>query len=177
MSLLEIEIFTVDHAIRGFIETGGERLSDVMNNRKQSSVLLSDAYMIRLFNAGSTAKAKIAEANIDKSQILFARPVQADLTHKSLYRRATRQLYQVALNLPSFEIRGVIHLTGKFDVARVLIERPEDFIPITNCRATYVFNPRLEIAANIFVVNKQRITVIAEIKAEPASPNPVVPGD
>ncbi len=177
MTALEIELFTADHAIRGFVETGGERLSDVMNNQKQSSLLLSDAYMIRLFNAGNAAKARIVEASVDKSQILFARPVQADLTHKSLYRRATRQLYQVALNLPAFEIRGVIHLTGKFDVARVLIERSEDFIPITNCRATYMFNPRLEIAANIFVVNKRRITMIAEIKTEPANPDPVPPGN
>jgi hypothetical protein len=177
MTSLEVELFTVDHAIRGYIETGGERLSDVMNNRKQSSAFLNDAYMIRLFNAGNAAKARLAQASVDKSQILFARPVQADLTHKSLYRRATRQLYQVAVNLPSFEIRGVIHLTGKFDIARVLIERPEDFIPITNCRATYMFNPRLEIAANIFVINKQRITLIAEIKPEPANPNLAVPGD
>ena len=177
MTALEIELFTVDHAIRGFIETGGERLSDVMNNQKQSSVLLSDAYMIRLFNAGSAAKTRLVEANVDKSQILFARPVQADLTHKSLYRRAARQLYQAAFNLPSFEIRGVIHLTGKFDIARVLIERPEDFIPITNCRATYMFNPRLEIAANIFVINKHRVTMIAEIKPEPANPKPAPPAD
>ena len=163
MNALEIELFTSDHAIRGFLDTAGERLSDVMNNQKESSILLSDVFIIRLVSAGKNPPAKMSLANISKDKILFARPVQQDLTHKSLYRRAARQMFQVAFNLPGFEVQGVIHLPGKLDVARVFIERPEDFVPVTNGRAIYTYNPRLEVVSSVFIINKHQVSMLAEI--------------
>ncbi len=166
--MLEVELFTTDHVIRGYVETGGERLSDMLNNRKESSVLITEAYMMRLLNVGKTAPARIFEASVEKQFILFARPVAQDLTHKSLFRRTTRQIYRIAVNLPAFEIQGSIHTTGSLDIQRILIERPEDFIPLTAATARYMLNPRLVIQSSILVFNKAHVRLIAEILSDDA---------
>ena len=161
--MIEVEIYTTDHVIRGFTETSGERLSDTLNDKKFSGLFLSDVQMARLLTIGKEPPKRIFEANIEKSNILFAKPIQFDITHKSLYRRATRQIFHVTVLLPNFELRGLIHLTEKLDVSRVLTTRPEDFIPLTGATATYMLNPQIVVKSSTLIFNKAPMVMLGEV--------------
>jgi len=161
--MLEVEIYTTDHIIRGFTENNGNRLSDILNDKKTSGLFLSDIQMARLITIGKEPPQRIFEAHIEKMNILFAKPIQQDITHKSLYRRATRQIFHVAVLMPNFEIRGMIHLTEKLDVSRVLTSRPEDFIALTGAMAAFTLNPQIVIKSSTLIFNKMLITMLGEV--------------
>ncbi len=159
---VEVELYTTDHVIRGFVETAGERLSDILNNKTESALTMTQVQVSRLLNVGKAPPMRLTLARIEKSSLLFAVPVERDLTHKSLYRRAARQGYELAVFLPNFELRGTIHLTERLDIRRVLVVRPEDFIPLTDAEATYVLYPQVRIRAGTMVINKSKVVLIGE---------------
>jgi hypothetical protein len=109
-------------------------------------------------------------ARVEKSSLLFAVPVERDITQKSLYRRAIRQGYEVSVYLPGFEVQGTIHLTERLDIRRVLVVRPDDFIPLTDATATYVLYPQVTIRASTVVINKARVVFLAERPPAEAPP-------
>lgn len=159
---IEVELYTIDHMIRGFVETAGERLSDILNIKTESALVLTQAQVSRLLNVGKTPPVHLSIVRIEKSSLLFALPVERDLTHKSLYRRAVRQGYEILVALPNFELQGTIHLTERLDIRRVLLVRPEDFIPLTDAVATYVLYPQVALQGNTIVFNKSRVIFIGE---------------
>jgi hypothetical protein len=159
---VDVEIFTSDHVLRGFIETSGERLSDVLNVKNESALVLRDVQIVRLLGIGKTPPLLLPKARVDKNMILFALPVEQDLTHKSIYRRATRQEYELFILLRSFEIKGTIHLTERMDMRRGLTTRPEDFIPLTDATATYAIYPQVSTRPNTIVFNKAMVTLLGE---------------
>lgn len=159
---IEVEVYTTEHVIRGLVETSGERLSDILNNKTESALLIGPAQVSRLLSVGKSPPVKVSLARVEKAGILFATPVERDLTHKSLYRRATRLGFQLVVLVPNFELRGTIHLTERLDIRRVLVVRPEDFIPLTEATATYVLYPQVTVRADTLVFNKARVVLIAE---------------
>jgi len=160
--MIEVELFTSDHVIRGFTSTGGERISDVLNDSKYTTMYLEDVQTARLLNLGKTQPTRLMDACVEKARIVFARPVAKDITEKSLFRRATRLIFQIAVVMPNFEMHGIIHLTEKLDVNRVLITRPEDFIPLTAATATYLPNPGLVVRGSTLIFNKKLVALLGE---------------
>ena len=159
---IEVEIYTADHVIRGLVEAAGERLSDILNNKTESALFLTSVQISRLLNVSKQPPVQLPLIRLEKSSILFATPVERDLTHKSIYRRATRQTYEIVVSLPNFELRGSIHLTERLDIRRVLVVRPEDFIPITGATATFVLYPQVSVQGGTIVFNKDRVIFIGE---------------
>lgn len=168
---VEVELYTTDHVIRGNIETAGERLTDILNIKHESAIILTGVQAVRLLNIGKMPPVRLPLARVEKSYLLFAVPVERDITQKSIYRRAVRQGYEVNVFVPGFEIQGTIHLTERLDIRRVLVVRPDDFIPLTDATATYVLYPQVTIRANTLVFNKARVSFLGE--RPPAEPPPV----
>ena len=157
---LEVEFFTLDHVIRGFMDTKDERISDALNDKKLTSVFMSDVQMARLTSVGKIPPLKLAEISVEKIAILMAMPVEQDITHKSLFRRSARQVHRLMVSMPNFELNGSIHLTERLDITRVLITRPETFIPVTDAVATYVLNPQVAVQASTIVFNKNQVQLL-----------------
>jgi hypothetical protein len=167
---IEVELYTIDHVIRGFIEMSGERMSDVLNLKTELSLTLTQAQVSRLLNVAKDPPMRLPVMRIEKSSLLFALPVERDLTHKSLYRRAVRQGYEIFVSLPNFELQGTIHLTERLDIRRVLVVRPEDFIPLTDAMATYVLYPQVTLQGSTIVFNKSRVIFAGERPSVAAAP-------
>jgi len=159
---IEVELYTTEHVIRGLLETAGDRLSDILNNKTESAVIVSQAQVSRLLNVGKTPPLKLPLVRVEKAGLLFGVPVEPDLTHKSLYRRAARMGFNLVVLVPNFEVRGTIHLTEKLDIRRVLVVRPDDFVPLTDATATYVLYPQMTVRASTLVFNKARVIAVAE---------------
>ena len=159
---IQVDVYTFDHIIRGNLNSPDERMSDILNIKSESSILLQDVLVTRLPNLNDIPPIKFLEARIEKRSILFACPMQHDITQKSMYRKAARLPYNVCVLVPGFEIIGTIHLTEKFDTRRVLVARPDDFIPLTNAMARCVAFPALTVLNSPIVFNKSLASFIGE---------------
>lgn len=158
----EAEFFTSDHVIQGHVETPQERLSDLLNWKNETSIIVHEAKISRLLALGKMTPINMIEARLEKSAILLAHPVERDMTAKSIYRRATRIVSAVTVLMPYFEVTGLAHLTEKFELRRVLLSRPDDFIPLTNAMATYTLYPTIRVGPGTIIFNKNRMVLIGE---------------
>ena len=159
---VEAEFYTFDHVVRGLVDTPQERLSDFLNLKNDTSLLIRDAQISRLLGMGKSPPIRMSETRMEKHSVLFAYPVERDMTTKSIYRRSVRQVYQVAVILPNFELIGSIHLTEKLEIRRILLSRPDDFIPLTEATAMYSLYPAVTIWRSTIVFNKNRMVLIGE---------------
>jgi hypothetical protein len=157
-----VDVYTYDHIIRGNLNSPDERLSDILNLKNESAILLEDVLVTRLPNLNDIPPIKFLDARIEKRSILFACPTQRDITQKSMYRKTARLPSDVCVLIPGFEIIGTIHLTEKFDTRRVLVAHPNDFIPLTNAMARYVPYPALTVLNSPIVFNKNLVSFIGE---------------
>ena len=159
----DAQLFTADYVIRGTIETDGERLTDVLNLKNEQAIVLLGAQIGSLFTLGKTPPIRVPKARVEKKSILIAIPVQRDLTHKSMFRKANRIGFEVAVLLPQFDIRGTIHLIERMDPRKGLAARPEDFIPLTDAVVTFAPNPQVVLRADTVVFNKNQLSMIGEL--------------
>jgi hypothetical protein len=67
----------------------------------------------------------------------------------------------------NFELRGRIHLAERLNISKILLLRPEDFIPITDARASYVWNPAISFPSDMIVFNKTKVTLLGENYPKP----------
>jgi hypothetical protein len=143
---IETEFYTFDHVIRGFVDTPQERLSDFLNLKNDTTVLIRNAQINRLLGMGKSPPIRMPETR----------------TTKSIYRRSLRQVFQVAVILPNFELIGSIHLTERLEIRRILLSRPDDFIPLTDATAIYSLYPAVTVWRSAIVFNKNRMILIGE---------------
>lgn len=158
----EAEFYTVDHVVRGYVDTSQERLSDFLNTKNETTILIRNAQISRLLSLGESPPMLMSEVRMEKHSILFAYPDESDMTTKSIYRRASRQVFSVGVILPNFELIGHVHLTEKLDIRRVLLSRADEFIPLTDATATYSLYPDVTIWRTTIVFNKLSMILIGE---------------
>ena len=171
---LEGVFYTSDFVVHGYLESTLDRLSDFLNLKNDTTVVLYDVRVSRLLNLSKSPAMSIPEVRLEKSSILFAVPIEAEKNQLSFYRRANRLIYRVKVFLPGFLLAGSIHLVEKFEARRVLLGRTEDFVPLTDVSATYLLNPAAPISTNIVIFNKTRMTMIGEDVEPGAAPgNPI----
>jgi hypothetical protein len=161
-----VDVYTYDHVIRGNLNSPDERMSDVLNIKNESAILLEDVLVTRLPNLNDIPPIKFLEARIEKRYILFAYPRQRDITQKSIFRKTARLPFDVCVLIPGFEIIGTIHLTEIFDTSRVLVVHPDDFIPLTKAMARYVPYPALTVINSPIIFNKTLASFIGERLAD-----------
>jgi hypothetical protein len=169
---IRIEVFTTDYLITGNLSSPDERLSDVLNFKTEASLVLTDVEVARLLAMGKTPPDHFVDARIEKHLILFASPIEQDLTQKSIYRRATREPHAVTVLLRAFEVEGTIHLTERLEIRHVLVGRQDDFIALTRATATYALHPGVTFSRDIIVFNKNQASFIGKRvpAGVPASP-------
>lgn len=159
---VQIEVYTADYLLTGYLSSPDERLSDVLNFKTDVSMVLSDVQASRLLDMGKTPPERFIDARIEKRSILFASPIEHDITQKSIFRRAARQPFDVTVFVPGFKLEGWIHLTESLEVRRVLVGRQDDFIALTNATATYALFPAITFQRDTIVFNKALASFIGK---------------
>jgi len=158
----EAKFYTYDHVIHGLVDTPHERLSDLLNLKNETTVMIREARISRLLGLGKSQPISMPEVRMEKHSILLAYPAERDMSTKSIYRRAIRQIFPVCVMLPNFELFGNVHLTEKLEIKRVLLSRADDFIPLTDATAVYSLYPAVTIWRSTIVFNKNRMILIGE---------------
>lgn len=169
---IEVQLFTVDYVIRGQIENDGERLTDVLNLKNDQGLVLLDAQAASLHALGKTPTVRMAKTRVEKNAITMAVPIQRDLTHKSIFRKANRSAFDAVVLMPQFQIQGVIHLSERIDPRKGFTMRPEDFIPLTEAVLTFAPNPQMVMRVDTVVFNKKQMLMVAELHARHATTSP-----
>jgi hypothetical protein len=168
----EVQLFTADYVIRGTLESDGERLTDVLNLKGDKGLVLLDAQAASLYTLGKAAPIRMAKARVEKGAISMAIPIQRDLTHKSIFRKANRMAFEVVVLMPQFQIQGVIHLTERIEPRKGFTLRPDDFIPLTEAVLTFAPNPQMVMRVDTVVFNKNQMSMIAELRSRVGPLNP-----
>lgn len=158
----EAEFYTYDHVIQGQVDTPHERLSDLLNLKNETAIVIHEARVSRLLGLGKVAPIQMPEVRMEKRSILFAYPAERDMSSKSIYRRMARQTFPVCVIMPNFELFGNVHLTEKLDIRRVLLSRADDFIPLTDGTAVYSLYPAVTIFRSTIIFNKNLMVLIGE---------------
>ncbi len=186
MSITEyaVVIFTPSHSISGNVRPQREqRLSDYLNDRRETVIRLHDADFARL-NQPYQIVDKHAEAVVSKDFVViaFEPSVPSIEPTKRLFGYVKKQTYEVYLLLDGVEVRGFMHSTSPLDILeihRIIAASGEKFLPVTSAvvtmsgDASHVFKPAAAI------VNVQRIQYIAKTGevsvAERAGTRPLTP--
>lgn len=159
---VQIEVYTTDYVLTGYLSSPDERLSDVLNFKTDVSMVLTDVRAARLLDMGKSPPERFVDARIEKRSIIFASPIEPDITQKSIFRRAVRRPFDVTVLLPSFKLEGSIHLTESLEVRRVLVGRQDDFIALTHATVTYALYPALSFQRDTVVFNKSLASFIGK---------------
>lgn len=159
---IEAQFFTLNHVIRGFVDTTGDRLSDVLNTKTETALFVTKAQIFRLMSTGKNPPTLIPDLRLEKSFVLAALPLESDVTHKSLFRKAVRQVYEITVLLPNYELRGKIFMTERIDLRRGLSSRPEDFLAMTAATIIYGPAPQITVRANTIIFNRHHVGFLAE---------------
>jgi hypothetical protein len=154
------EFFTNQCLISGKIRTGGRRLTDILNDARDSALELSDVQVVRIVNPKDVIAAH-SGAILEKKGIVFAliREEGADVPQSSFYKHVETMEWDVFLTVPSFELSGRLHVRGTGDLRRMLFDRPGEFIPLTRAKAVFTLYPEVSFDGEVIVVNKSYIEV------------------
>jgi hypothetical protein len=162
-------IFTPSHSITGILGARDQRLSDLLNDTRESIVRLRAAKISRHIDP-TRIVAEHPTAIIPKDEIAIAfEPALREVpSSKRLYSFVRKQQSQIFIVLDGFEVSGSIHTLGSstpFDIRELItIEKPR-FLPVTKARISFAGDDRYLINREAIIVNIQRIHYIAKAEA------------
>jgi len=145
-----------------------QRLSDFLNDSRDTSVMLRNSTVARLENP-----AKIIErTNISfqpKTGIVLAfEPPQKGPPAPQRFMKYPKQQYDVFIITDGMEIRGMVHMIGALDLLHMLANPPAPFAPITKTTVTIRENPDFLLKDVTILLNIPLIRFIGEVMKKKA---------
>jgi hypothetical protein len=165
----QIVILTQDYSISGGLFLHEQRLSDFLNDRRDSTILLRNANIARLEDPAKILE-KTPFSIIPKAGIVLAFEAPQKMTPKDRqFIKYPKQKYDVILATDSMEVHGKLNVQGPLNLRQAITNMAESFIPITEATVTLKANPGLILKQEAVLVNVQRIRFLGELvpKAPP----------
>jgi hypothetical protein len=158
-----VVILTARHSISGELRLYDQRLSDHLNDRRDTTITLRDTQIARLTDPGKVI-AKNDMAVIPKAWIVvaFEPPQKAIPPAKRFYGYVRKQTHEVFMVLEAMEVRGTLHTTSALDLRRIITNSTEAFLPLTKAAVILGVNDRYVIEQEAVMVNASLIRYIAE---------------
>ncbi|MCX7838553.1 MAG: hypothetical protein N2559_03735 [Anaerolineae bacterium] len=167
----QVVLLTARHSISGEITLQDQRLSDFLNDRRETTMRLTNTQVARLSDPSKVIQ-RNAEAVIPKSLIAvaFEPPQHAIPSSKRLFGYVHKQQHEVFLVLEGLEVHGILHTTGELDLRRYLAINADSFLPITRATVYLDVSDRYVIEQDAILVNARWIRYIAP-KASAVAPS------
>ncbi len=155
------EFFTHQHRITGSLRTGGQRLTDLLNDDLTSTMELSKVEVRRHLSPNKVVATHVS-ALLEKQGILFAISGAggARAAERSFYRHVDTTEWDVLVTLPNFELTGMFHIRGTSDLKTMLLAWTGQFIPITKAKAVFTLFPEVSFSATVMIINRSYIEII-----------------
>jgi hypothetical protein len=165
----QIVILTQDYSIAGGLFLHEQRLSDFLNDKRDTTILLRNASVARLEEPGKILE-KTTFSIIPKAGMVLAfEPPQKTTPLTRHIIKYPKQKYDVFVAMDSLEIHGKLNVQGPLDLRQAITNMAESFIPITDAIVTLKGNPGMVIRREAVLVNVQRIRFLGEV-TPPAPP-------
>ena len=162
----QIVLLTQDYSISGGLFLHEQRLSDFLNDRRDSTILLRNVDIARLEDPARIIE-KTPFSVIPKAGIVLAfEPPQKTLSQTRQFLKFPKQKYDVFLAVDSMEIHGKLNVQGPLNLRQAITNMAESFIPITEATVTLKGNPRLILKQEAVLVNVQRIRFLGELASQ-----------
>jgi len=161
------DFFTHTYRISARADTRKRSLADHLNDRLTSYLELYETFVSRLHKP-SEIVTSYNLASLRKDGITFVvLAAEEETSERHAYGFFAKQLYDVFLTVPSFEIRGRLKVIGKLDLHVLLVKGTERFISISNPVASPCLSPDITFTGGTVLVNKSRIELfcISEIRS------------
>jgi hypothetical protein len=164
----QIVIFTQHHSIAGGLFLHDQRVSDYLNDRRETTITLRNASLARLEEPARILE-KALFSVIPKDGIVLAfEPPQKAAPPGRRFIKYPKQKYDVFLATDGMEVHGQLNLPGPLDLRHTITNAAVLFLPITKATVTLQVNPALILKRDTVLVNVQRIRFLGE--AEPKTP-------
>jgi hypothetical protein len=159
----QIVLLTEDYSISGGLFLHEQRLSDFMNDKRDTTILLRNANIARLEDPAKILE-KTAFSIIPKAGIVLAfEPPQKTTPQGRQYIKYPKQKYDVIVALDRMEVHGKLNVQGPLNLRQAITNMAESFIPITEAVVTLNDNPKLILKREAVLVNVQRIRFLGEL--------------
>jgi hypothetical protein len=158
---MTMELFTAFHRITGVVKTTSFRTNGVLNH-PDTLVMLEKVSTTGLTRSLDTPIESHA-ARISKQSIIMAVPNE-DADNDRLARRSRPSVFmlqkRVLLVLGNFEVSGNLHLEPELELDKVLFNRSEVFIGVTDVSIVYLPNPSQRFTVNTILINRNQVDFI-----------------
>ena len=162
------DFFTHTYRISAKADARKRSLADHLNDRLTSYLELYDAFVSRLHKP-SEIVASYNLASLRKEGIIFAiLSAEKETSERHTYGYFAKQIYDIFLTVPSFEIRGKLQVVGKLDLQVFLVKGTEAFISISNPVVSPALFPNITFTVGTVLVNKSSIELFCISEAPSA---------
>lgn len=169
----DVVILTADHSFTGQLSLRDQRLSDFLNNRQNTFIVLRQVRVSRLSDPSKVLE-QDAHAVIKKDAVLiaFEPPQQNVQASHRLFAHVAKEKTDVFIALEGMEVRGVLHSSGQMELDRVIATPNESFIPLTNATVTLQANTHFVIQQDAIMVNVHEIRYLGKVGSSVMPKNP-----
>jgi hypothetical protein len=154
-SLTLAEFFTTTHRLLARVQTGARPLSDLLNDRSQSFLLVFQVQVLPLHQAGGSGT-RAPEAYISKENLSFvivpAR--EARTPERSRYAVVERR---VLATLPQFEVEGRFLGPLRSDLWTFSPATLDPFVVLMEATARIAGQPDMSFSGEAILVNRARL--------------------
>lgn len=165
---VNLVILTARHFLSGEMLFRDQRLSDFLNDRRDSVISLRNVQVARLSEPGKILQTHPA-AIVPKAWaiVAFEPPQKAIPSAKRFFGYVKKQTHDVFMVLEGMEVRGILHTPSDLDLRRIITSSGDSFLPITQALVTLYANDRFVIEQEAIMVNAQLIRYLAKIEPKP----------
>jgi hypothetical protein len=150
-----VDFITTTHRISGGVQTGAKPFGDMLNDRSQSYLLLSNAYVSRLDKPGEIG-AHAPVAFLAKDNLIFAIVPSRDARSSEPGRFGTQE-YDALVTMPGFELRGKFIGPRRLDLRSFSPANLELFVGLMEASAQSVDVPGIVFSGEAILINRARL--------------------
>ena len=154
--LAELEVYTLDRRLCGWIAPEGERTSDWMNRSGDMELLAPVQVAIDADRPPlAEADASSPRLRVAASDILFAVPPSLPPgRHLRLHRRVQR----IRFEMDGYDLSGRIHVRPGAEVGDYLLRSARLFVPITDAELIRLVEPTFHRFVPTLIINARHVT-------------------
>jgi hypothetical protein len=159
----QIVLLTQDYSISGGLFLHEQRLSDFLNDKRDSTILLRNVSITWLEDPANILE-KTPFSIISKAGIVLAfEPPQKTTPLGRHLIKYPKQKYDVIVAMDRMEVHGKLNVQGPLNLRQAITNMAESFIPITDATVTINVNPKVMFKREAVLVNVQRIRLLGEL--------------
>ncbi len=160
----DVVIITSQHAFSGVLDFGAVRLSEFLNDRRETVIRLRDI-TISLMDKPSQVIARHPEAILPKqlAAIVFEQQLHAVPPDKRLYSYVKKIEHRVHVMVDGIAVEGYLHTVGNLDLKRIVSMPDQQFVPITQPLLSFYSGTHYVFKPNTVMVNSAHIQYIAAV--------------